>query len=116
MNVLQNPQKFGHGYDSLPALPEVPGIVARACRTYGSSGYGYYCVTELTEVPSTGNTRVNAYPLGGGVRFEQEDLTQLAWIACSHWANVPEAICRSFSNFRELRIIDITTTKRGDKS
>ena len=30
-----------------------------------SSGYGYECPTELREVPGTGNTRVNAHPLGG---------------------------------------------------
>ena len=65
MNVLQNEQKFGYGYESLTELPEVPGIVARAYRTYRSSGYGNECPTELTEDPGTGNTRVNAHPLGG---------------------------------------------------
>ena len=34
INVLQNQQKFGYGYESLTELPEVPGIVARAHRTY----------------------------------------------------------------------------------
>ena len=29
------------------------------------SGYGNECLTELTEVPDTGNTRVNAQTLGG---------------------------------------------------
>ena len=65
MNVPQNQQKFGYGYESPTEHPEVPGIVARAYRTYGSSGYGYECPTELTEVPGTGDTRVNARPLGG---------------------------------------------------
>ena len=31
MKVLQNLQKYG--YESLSELPEVPGIVAQACRT-----------------------------------------------------------------------------------
>ena len=63
-----------YGYESVPELPEVPGIVARAYRTHRSSGriqkvlyhtpglwhrvyrthrisgYGYECPTELTEV------------------------------------------------------------------
>ena len=41
-------------YESLRELTQVPGIVARAYRTYRSSGYGYECPTELTEVPGTG--------------------------------------------------------------
>ena len=65
MKVLRNYQKFGYGYESLTELPKVPGIVARAYRTYRSSGYGYEYPTELTEVAGTGNTRVNAHPLGG---------------------------------------------------
>ena len=65
----------GYGYGSVTDLTEVPGIVARACteltqvpgryknavpasrvyakrayRAYRSSGYGYECRTELTEV------------------------------------------------------------------
>ena len=68
----------GYGYGSLAQLPEVPGIVARAYRTYRSSGqvqkcctrtsgilarshrsyiscgYGYEFRTELTEVLCTG--------------------------------------------------------------
>ena len=40
MNVLQNKHKFGFGYESLTELPEVPGIVARAYRTYRRPGYG----------------------------------------------------------------------------
>ena len=31
----------GYGYESLTELPEVPGIVERAYRTYRSSGYEY---------------------------------------------------------------------------
>ena len=60
-------RSFGYGYESVTELPEVPGIVAREYRTYSSSsGYGYECPTELTAVvPGTGNTRVNAHPLGG---------------------------------------------------
>ena len=65
-------RSFGHGYESVTYIPEVPGIVARAyithrncggyercCtrtrvlwhgvyRTHRSSGYGYECPTELT--------------------------------------------------------------------
>ena len=67
MNVLQNYQKFGYGYECLTELPELPGIVARAYRTYTSFGYGYECPTELTEVPGTGNIRVYAHHLGGQV-------------------------------------------------
>ena len=33
MNVLQNKQRFGNGYECLKELTEVPGIVARAYRT-----------------------------------------------------------------------------------
>ena len=45
MNVLQNLQNFGCGYESLTELPEVPGIVTWSYRTYRSSGYGYECPT-----------------------------------------------------------------------
>ena len=65
MKVLQNFQKFRVLWHGRTELPAVPGIVARAYRTYRSSGYGYECPTELTEVPGKGNTRVNAHPLGG---------------------------------------------------
>ena len=58
-------KSFGYGCESGTELPEVSGIVARAYKTYRSSGYRYECPTEVTEVPCTGNTRVNAYPLGG---------------------------------------------------
>ena len=58
-------RSFGYGYGSVTKLTEVPGIVARAYRTYRSSGrvqkvlylYPGYCGTgrtELTEVPGTG--------------------------------------------------------------
>ena len=33
--------------------------------THNCPGYGYECPTELTAVPCTGNTRVEAHPLGG---------------------------------------------------
>ena len=49
MNVMQKVCKFRVRIRK-SELPEVPGIVTRAFRTYGSSGYGYYCPTELTEV------------------------------------------------------------------
>ena len=64
MGVLQTSGSFGYGYESVTELPEVPGIVARAYVTYRSSGYGYECPTKRTEVSGTGNTRVNAPPLG----------------------------------------------------
>ena len=71
-------RSFGYGYESVAELTGVPGIVARASeltevpgryknvvpvprvlvarayRAYRSSGYGYECRTELTEVPGTG--------------------------------------------------------------
>ena len=56
---------FGYGYESVTELPELPGLVAWACRTHRSSGrvqkvlypYPGYCgtgCTELTEVPGAG--------------------------------------------------------------
>ena len=65
MNVLKNKQKGAYRYKGLTEVPEVAGIAARAYRTYRSSGYRYDCRTELTEVPGTGNTRINAHPIGG---------------------------------------------------
>ena len=61
MKVLQNSQKLRvlwHGRTELTEVPggykkcctRTPGIVARAYRSYRSSGYGYVCRTELTEV------------------------------------------------------------------
>ena len=58
-------RRFGYGYESVPEVPEVPGIVARAYRNHRSSGrvqkvlypYPGYCGTgcaELTEVQGTG--------------------------------------------------------------
>ena len=82
MKVLQNVQKFRVLWYGGAELTEVPGT-------------GMNCPTELTEAPDTGNTRVNAHRLREGVRLEAEDLIQRAWMACSHWANVPEAICPS---------------------
>ena len=38
MNILQAHRSSGYEYESLTELPEVPGIVARAYRTYRSSG------------------------------------------------------------------------------
>ena len=76
MGILQNLQKFRVRYGSVTELTEVPGIVARAYRTHKryendtisaprvfvalayrtsrSSGYGYECHTEPSEVPGTG--------------------------------------------------------------
>ena len=75
MEILQNFQKFRVRYGGVTELTEVPGIVARAYRTHinyindipvprvfvalayrtsRSSGYGYECRTELSEVPGTG--------------------------------------------------------------
>ena len=93
----------GYGFESLAELPEIPGIgahgrteltevssryenavpvprvfVALAYRTSRSSGYGYECPTERTEVPGTGNTQVNN-GLGGEVRFEVEGSIERAW-------------------------------------
>ena len=65
MNVRQNLLMFGYGYESLTKLPEDPGISAWAYRSFRGSEYGCERPTELTEVPGTGNTRVNEHPLGG---------------------------------------------------
>ena len=54
---VQNLQKFRAGIKWL--CTRTPGIVARSYRSYRSSGYGYECRTNLTEVPGTGNIRVN---------------------------------------------------------
>ena len=51
MDVLQNSQKLRAG---TKMLYPYPGYVARAYRAYRSSGYGYECRTDLTEVPGTG--------------------------------------------------------------
>ena len=99
-----------------------PGIVARAYRSYGSSGYGYECrteltelrsflygygcCTELTEVPGTGNTRLNTCVRGRSSIWSGG--FHPTCMACSNWANVPEAI-RSC-----VGIIDDHC--RGDKS
>ena len=53
MGVLQNSKKFRVRVESVLEVTEAPGIVARAHRTYTSSGYGHECRTELTEVPGT---------------------------------------------------------------
>ena len=71
---VQNLQKFRAGIKWL--CTRTPGIVARSYRSYRSSGYGYECRTNLTEVPGTGNTRVNTRQR---VRFEVKDFIQLAW-------------------------------------
>ena len=67
--VVQNSQKFRvrvwnsyktsrrsrYGYESLTELPEVKGIVARAYRTYRSSGQVWKCCTRTPgKVPGTG--------------------------------------------------------------
>ena len=59
MDVLQNSQKFRVLWHGRTELTEVPGGYKRcwwhgAYRTHRSSGYGYECATELTEVPGTG--------------------------------------------------------------
>ena len=65
MKVLQNSRKFWVLWHGRTELTEVPGkyknavplplvLWPRAYRTYRSSGYGYECHTELTEVPGTG--------------------------------------------------------------
>ena len=63
--MLKNSQKFRVLWHGRTEHTEVPGryknavlvsrvFVARAYRAYRSSGYGYECRTELTEVPGTG--------------------------------------------------------------
>ena len=102
-------------------LCRTPGIVARSYRSYRSSGYGYECRTELTEVLCTGmdvlqnsqKFRVLVIPAGEDTPSGEE--LDLKWkissnlnMACSHWANIPEEI-RSC-----VGIID--THHRGDES
>ena len=65
MEELQKFQKFRvfrHGRTELTQVPggynrcciRTPGIVAPVYKTHRSSGYGYECFTELTDVPGTG--------------------------------------------------------------
>ena len=139
-------RSFGYGYGSVTELTEVPCNVARSYRTHRSSGrvqknsapsprvlwhgayrnhrssgYGYECRTELTEVLCTGmdvlqnsqKFRVLVIPAGEDTPSGEE--LDLKWkissnlnMACSHWANIPEEI-RSC-----VGIID--THHRGDES
>ena len=50
--VVQNSQKFQAGTKNAVPVPRV--LWHGAYRTHRSSGYGYECPTELTEVPGTG--------------------------------------------------------------
>ena len=50
--VVQNSQKFRVGTKDAVPVPRV--LWHGAYRTHKSSGYGYACATELTEVPGTG--------------------------------------------------------------
>ena len=65
MAVLQNPLKLRVSWHGRTELTEVPGGYKKCCpvprvlwhgshRAHSSSGYGYECPTELTEVPGTG--------------------------------------------------------------
>ena len=80
------------GYVGTKDLQNFQNIVERAYRSYRSSGYGYECRTELTEVLRTGldvvqnsqKFRAREIPgkihaFGGGVRFEVQDFIQLEW-------------------------------------
>ena len=93
----------------------------RSYRSDKSSGYGYECRTDLTEVLCTGmdvvqnshKFRVRVIPAGKYTPSGEE--LDLKWrissnlhMSCSHWANAPEAI-RSC-----VGIID--NHHRGDKS
>ena len=75
MNVLQINRSLGMGMKVLQTFQKFR--VLWHGRT--SSECGYKRPAELTEVPGTGKTRLNAHLLKGGVRFEVEDLIQLAW-------------------------------------
>ena len=65
MDVLENSHKFRVLWHGRTELTQVPGryknavpvprvFVARAYKADRSSGYGYECRAELTEVPGTG--------------------------------------------------------------
>jgi len=107
---VQNSQKFQEGARSVVPVPRV--LWHRAYRTHRSYGYGYQ---SLTEVPGTGmgvvqnsrkffvrvwmlykiaeapgNTRVNAGPQGRSSIWS--GVFHPTCMACSHWANVPEAV------------------------
>ena len=76
MNILQNVQKFrvrvwksyrnfkssGYCDTVVQTLQKFRVWVWMSYRTHRSSLYGLGCYTELTEVPGTGNTRVNTRP------------------------------------------------------
>ena len=65
-------------YENAVPVPRV--FVAVAYRSYRSSGYGYECPTELTEIPGTRITQVNTlHGPRGGLRFGVEDSIELAW-------------------------------------
>ena len=94
-------RSFGYGYGSVTELTEVPGIVARAYITHGtsgrvqkmlypypgycgtgrteltSSGYGYECPTELTEVPGTGMKVLKNFQKFRVLRHGRTELTEV---------------------------------------
>ena len=117
----------GYGYESLTELPEVPGTGMKVLQNfqkfrvlwhygtgirnlkkfragmamlYSYPGYLWHWRTELPEVPGTGKYSVSGeefdlkwrIPIGGFHR---------ACMACSDWANVPEAIRRNFESYRQ---------------
>ena len=66
MKVVQKFRKFRVLWHGRTQPPEFPGAGMDVIQNL------------LTEVPGTGNIRVNAHPLGGEVRFEVKDSIQLA--------------------------------------
>ena len=78
MEVLKNSQKFRvlrHGRTELTEVPggykdavPVPRVLWHgAHRTHRSSGYGYECAAELTEVPGTGMKVLTELPQVPGI-------------------------------------------------
>ena len=121
MKVFRSFQKlrlFWHGRTELTevqgryknALP-VPRVMWQSYRFSKSSGYGVnvvqnsqklfvrVCMLYRTHRSCTGNTRINTRPRGrssilsGGFHP--------ACMACSHWANVPEAIRSCCGHYRQ---------------
>ena len=95
-------RSFGYGYGSVTELTEVPCNVARSYRTHRSSGrvqknsapsprvlwhgayrnhrssgYGYECPTELTEVPGTGVKVLQDFQKFQVLRHGRTELTEV---------------------------------------
>ena len=120
MNVIQNSQKFrvrvwksyktsrscGYCGTGVQILQKFRVLVWMSYRTHISSLYGYGFCTKLTEVPGTGNTRLDQIPRGRSSIWSGG--CHSTCVARSHWVSIPESICSC------VGIID--DHDRGDKS